>query len=134
MRRTTLYRTLPIALLGTAGTLQVAPSLSIAHAAASAATARTFKGPTEETQHGPVGVSIVVKKGKIVDVKTKIAPLQDGRSPFLQGRAVPILRSEVLKAQSTRIDTVSGATETSEAFIQSLQSAIKSARKARALK
>jgi uncharacterized protein with FMN-binding domain len=39
-----------------------------------------------------------------------------------------------LTAQSAKIDVVSGATETSEAYIQSLQSAIKKARKAKALK
>jgi uncharacterized protein with FMN-binding domain len=44
------------------------------------------------------------------------------------------LKQEVLKAQSSKIDEVSGATETSDAYIQSLQSAIKKARKAKALK
>ena len=41
--------------------------------------------------------------------------------------ALPILRSETLTAQSAQIDTVSGATYTSDAYIRSLQSAIDAA-------
>jgi hypothetical protein len=63
---------------------------------------QTFKGPTEETMHGPVQVSIVVKSKKIVNVKTFINPNSDGRSPFLQQRAVPILKQETVKAHSAQ--------------------------------
>ena len=134
MKRQVLYRSLPIALMATTGTLQAARSFDTAQATGANATKQTFTGPTEETRHGPIQVSIVVKSKKIVDVKSKIAPNEDGRSPFLQSHATPVLRQEVLTAQSANIDTVSGATETSEAFIQSLQSAIKKAKKAKALK
>jgi uncharacterized protein with FMN-binding domain len=99
-----------------------------------AAKSKTFKGPTEYGLHGPVQVSIVVKSKKIVKVTAAISPAGDGRSPFLQGRAIPILRQETLAAQSAKINVVSGATETSDGYIQSLQSAIHKARKAKALK
>ena len=46
------------------------------------------------------------------------------RSRVIDWRAVPILRQETLQAQSARIDVVSGATQTSEAYIRSLQSAL----------
>ena len=46
------------------------------------------------------------------------------RSQFIMSQALPILRQEFLAAQSARIQMVSGATYTSEAFIQSLQSAL----------
>ena len=46
------------------------------------------------------------------------------RSQFIMSQALPILRQEFLAAQSSRIQMVSGATLTSEAFIQSLQSAL----------
>src|SRR5207302_656308 len=114
--------------------LQFGGSLNSAHAAAPTAKTLTFKGPVLQTQHGPVGASIVVKSKKIVKAGATIAPNEDGRSPFLQQQAVPVLKAEVLKAQSAKIDVVSGATETSEAYIQSLNSAIKKARKAKALK
>jgi uncharacterized protein with FMN-binding domain len=103
-------------------------------ARAQAAKSKTFKGPTEYGRHGPVQVSIVVKSKKIVKVTAAISPAGDGRSPFLQGRAIPILRQETLAAQSAKINVVSGATETSDGYIQSLQSAIHKARKAKALR
>jgi uncharacterized protein with FMN-binding domain len=46
------------------------------------------------------------------------------RSQFIMSQALPILRQEFLAAQSARIRMVSGATYTSEAFVQSLQSAL----------
>jgi uncharacterized protein with FMN-binding domain len=135
MKRDAMYRSVPAVVMTAAAVLQVAGSLPSAHAASPAAgTSQTFKGPTEDTRHGPVQVSIVVKSKKIVNIKATIAPNEDGRSPFLQTRAMPVLKQEVLTAQSAKIDEVSGATETSDAYIQSLQSAIKKARKAKALK
>ena len=46
------------------------------------------------------------------------------RSQFIMSQALPILRQEFLAAQSAKIQMVSGATYTSQAFIQSLQSAL----------
>jgi len=43
---------------------------------------------------------------------------------------LPILKSEPLRAQSARINLVSAATDTSDAFAQSLQSAILKAKRA----
>jgi uncharacterized protein with FMN-binding domain len=40
---------------------------------------------------------------------------------------IPMLRSEVLSAQSARINAISGATYTCEAFAQSLQAALNKA-------
>ena len=135
MKRDELYRSMPAVVMTTAAVLGAAGSLQSAHASPlHAGTTQTFKGPTEDTFHGPVQVSIVVKSKKIVNVKATIAPNADGRSPFLQNHAVPVLKQEVLTAQSAKINAVSGATETSDAYVQSLQSAIKKARKAKALK
>src|SRR4051794_22663209 len=125
-------RSLPFTVGAAAAALQ-AGSLNASAASHAQAKARTFKGATIQTMHGPVQVSIVVKKKTIKDVKASIAPNEDGRSPFLQQNAVTVLREEVLTAQSAKIDEVSGATETSGAYIMSLQSAIKKAKKAKAL-
>ncbi len=46
------------------------------------------------------------------------------RSQFIMSQALPIMRQEFLAAQSAKIQMVSGASFTSEAFIQSLQSAL----------
>lgn len=134
MKRNRVYRSISAVVMTTAA-LQTGGALRAAHASALASSkSQTFKGPTEDTRHGPVQVSIVTKRKKIVNVKASISPIDDGRSPFLQSRAIPILKQETLTAQSAKIDVVSGATETSDAYIQSLQSAIKKARKGKALK
>ena len=52
------------------------------------------------------------------------------RSQFIMSRSLPTLRSEALQAKSAKIDQVSGATYTSEAFIQSLQAALVQERRA----
>jgi uncharacterized protein with FMN-binding domain len=134
MNKPTTRRIAPLVLLTTTGVLQLGGITEPVHATSLAATSRTFKGATQVTMHGPVQVSIVVKSKKIVNVKAYINPNSDGRSPLLQEGAVPVLKRETLKAQSARINLVSGATETSEAFVSSLQSAIKKAKTAKALK
>ena len=53
----------------------------------------------------------------------------DPRSQSINSQAIPILTSEALAAQSLQFDVVSGATYTSEAFAQSLQSALTKAGK-----
>lgn len=133
MNRLAFHRSIPAVLVTASAAVQM-HATGVAHASAlGAVRASTFKGPTEATRHGPIQVTIMAAHRKIVKVAAAIAPLDDGRSPFLQGRAIPILKQETLTAQNANINTVSGATETSEAYIQSLQSAIKKARKARAL-
>ena len=59
---------------------------------------------------------------------------EDGRSVSIQSQAIPALKQETLRAQSARIQAVSGATDTSGGYVMSLQSALNAAKKARALK
>jgi uncharacterized protein with FMN-binding domain len=84
----------------------------------------TFEGTTSETQFGPVQVEVVVSAGKITDVKALQLTDEGGRSVEISNYAAPILRTEALSAQSADIQSVSGATYTSEGYITSLQSAI----------
>lgn len=83
-----------------------------------------FTGPAVEMEYGPVQVALDVQGGKIVDVKAVQYPVDRPRSQFINAQAVPLLRSEVLQAQSANINVISGATFTSEAFANSLQAAI----------
>jgi uncharacterized protein with FMN-binding domain len=69
-------------------------------------------------------VEIVVASGKITNVKALRVTDQGGRSAQISNYAVPILRKEVLAAQSAKVSSVGGATYTSEGYISSLQSAL----------
>jgi len=46
----------------------------------------------------------------------------------INSQAMPYLKQEAIQAQTAQVDGVSGATDTSQAFIQSLGSALKQAR------
>ncbi len=76
-----------------------------------------------DDQFGQVQARITVKAGKIIGVSIT-APEGDPRSASINQQAIPYLRSETLQAQSANIDVISGATLTSEAYMQSLQSAL----------
>jgi len=88
----------------------------------SAASAKV-DGPVVSTRFGPVQVEVVVASGKVADVVALQLPT-GRRSGQISSYAAPILHDEALQAQSASIDTVSGATYTSDAYAQSLQAAL----------
>ncbi len=87
----------------------------------------TFTGNAADTRYGPVQVRITVAGGRITDAQAVEYPQESGRDVRINSAAVPALNEEALQAQSAQIDTVSGATYTSEGYQQSLQSAIDAA-------
>jgi uncharacterized protein with FMN-binding domain len=84
----------------------------------------TVTGGTAQTQWGPVQVQITVAGGKITGVTAVQYPNGNGRDQEINSFAIPVLAKEALAAQSANIDHVSGATVTSDGYVQSLQSAI----------
>ncbi|MER7567295.1 FMN-binding protein [Streptomyces sp. NPDC097941] len=88
---------------------------------------RTVTGGTVQTRWGPVQVRITLKDGKLTEVTAVTYPTDNPRDQEINSYALPRLRTEALQAQSADIDTVSGATYTSEGYRQSLQSALDSA-------
>jgi uncharacterized protein with FMN-binding domain len=127
MKRSAIYPSIPALVFAGATALPVGSAL------AASSKSHIYKGPTENTQYGPVQVSIVVKSKKITQVNVSNSP-DSARGQIIQGQAIPILKQETLKAQSANVNLVSGATQTSEGYIQSLQAAVKAAHKAKALK
>ncbi|MBA4860890.1 FMN-binding protein [Streptomyces sp. PSKA54] len=94
-------------------------SSSAASPSASAAATQVVRGSTVNTSKGAVQVEVTFEGDKISSVRM----LQQPNHPQTTA-AVPKLIEETLEAQSADIDTVSGATITSEGYIQSLQAAI----------
>jgi uncharacterized protein with FMN-binding domain len=83
----------------------------------------TFTGPAENTQYGEVQVQITVSNGKITNAD---GSLPQGGDSIAQN-AISQLNPEVLSAQSANIQSVSGATYTSQGYIGSLQQAVNEA-------
>ena len=69
-------------------------------------------------------VQITVADGEITDVTVVEYPTGNGKDRQINARALPVLVQETLDAQSADIDMVSGATVTSEGYLESLQSAL----------
>jgi uncharacterized protein with FMN-binding domain len=90
----------------------------------SSTAAKTYAGGTAQTQWGPVQVQITVKNGKITASDVLQVPSGNPRDDEINSYAVPVLNSEVVATQNANIDMVSGATVTSDGYIQSLQSAL----------
>jgi uncharacterized protein with FMN-binding domain len=91
------------------------------------ASTRTINGAAADTRYGPVQVQIKVTGNRIVSADAIVYPTSERRDREINDRAVPQLDDETLQAQSANIDTVSGATYTSDGYRQSLQSAIDAA-------
>ncbi len=86
--------------------------------------ARSATGASEQYGYGVLSVAVTVRGNRIEDVRVR--SLQDPAqySQQLAAQAIPILRSEVLSVQSARINGVSGASYTSQAYALSVQSAL----------
>jgi uncharacterized protein with FMN-binding domain len=84
----------------------------------------TVTGTAASTRYGPVQVRLTIANGKITAVDVLEYPDNNGKDEQINARALPILVSDTLKAQSATIDMVSGATYTSDGYLTSLQSAL----------
>lgn len=84
----------------------------------------TWTGSAVSTRWGDVQVQVTISGGAITDVVALQLTDKDNKSVQISNRAAPILREEVLAAQSTDVSNVSGATYTTNAYLQSLQSAL----------
>lgn len=91
---------------------------------AAVATEVAYVGESVSTRWGPVQVEGTVVDGQLVEVVAIQIPDGDRRSTAISESAEPKLRSVALASQSAEVDTVSGATYTSRAYSESLQSVI----------
>lgn len=88
----------------------------------------TVLGRTAKTIYGSVQVEVTVKDRRMVAARAVRTPEDGGRTGRrINDRAMPVLSAETVRAQSADIDSVSGATYSSEGYRQSLQSAIDAA-------
>jgi uncharacterized protein with FMN-binding domain len=107
-----------------AATPTASPSASASASATATSASTTFTGVSANAKWGAVQVRITVKSGKITASEAVQHPQENGKDVEINGYALPILNEEVVQAQSATIDTVSGATLTSDGYLLSLQSAI----------
>lgn len=84
----------------------------------------TVTGTTADTRWGPVQVRATLAAGRITAVDVVQYPTANHKDQEINADAIPTLVQETLEAQSADIDVVSGATVTSDGYLQSLQSVL----------
>lgn len=84
----------------------------------------SYTGSVADAQWGYVQVKAIVSGGKITDVQFLQYPNDRSRSVYINSVADPQLTSEAIQAQSAQVDVITGATDSSQAFIQSLTDAL----------
>jgi len=84
----------------------------------------TYDGSVADAYYGNIQVRVTVQGGNITDVQFLQYPNDRRNSIEINSQAMPYLKQEAIKAQNSHVDIISGATDTSNAFIQSLSAAL----------
>jgi uncharacterized protein with FMN-binding domain len=104
-----------------------APVSAAANTAVTVASARTYRGPTVTIGYAVATVTISISGRRITAVNANLIPHYP-YSRELDSRAVPILRHEALQVQrAAAVHKVTGASQTSQAFVDSLAAAMRAA-------
>ena len=114
------------------GSTPVLPPVSAGQKASGTSTANAtaslkdgqYTGSAADALYGNIQVMAVIQGGKITDVQFLQYPSDRSNSVRINQQAMPYLKQEAIAAQSSQVDIISGATDTSYAFIQSLASAL----------
>ena len=88
----------------------------------------TYTGSVADAYYGNVQVQVTIAGGKLTDVQFLQHPGGRSTSVYINSQAMPMLTQEAIAAQSANVSGVSGASETSMAFVQSLTSALAQAK------
>jgi len=110
----------PPAAVSASTTTTTSPSTTVKKAS----TTRTVTGNAVDTRYGPVQVRVTVADGQVVSANAIVYPTNDPRDQQINSYAIPTLNQEAVQAGNANISMVSGATYTSQGYIQSLQSAL----------
>lgn len=87
----------------------------------------TYTGSVANAYYGNIQVGVVIQGGKIVKVNFLQTINDNPTSTYINQQADPYLKQEAIQAQSAQVNIISGATFSSQAFIQSLSSALNQA-------
>jgi len=86
-----------------------------------------FDGNAADAYYGLVQVRAIIQGGKLADVQFLSFPSDRNTSVRINNYAMPILKSEAIQVQSAKVNIVTGATNSSRAFVNSLSNALSQA-------
>lgn len=88
----------------------------------------SYTGSRADAFYGFIQVKTTISGGKITDVTFLEHPTDERESQDINNQAMPLLKSEAIQAQGANVNGVSGATDTSKAFVESLNNALNQAK------
>lgn len=88
----------------------------------------SYTGTVVDAFYGNIQVKAIIQGGKITDVQFLQFPNDQPNSVAVSNQSTPVLKQEAIAAQSAQVDVVSGATDTSQAFVKSLSAALANAK------
>jgi uncharacterized protein with FMN-binding domain len=88
----------------------------------------TYSGSVEDAFYGPLQVQAIIANGKISDVIFLQYPNDNRTSQYVNSQADPMLKQEAIAVQSAKVDIISGASASSQAFQASLGNALAKAK------
>lgn len=88
----------------------------------------TYTGKVADAYYGNIQVAVVISSGKISNVNFLQHPNDNPTSSYINQQADPYLKQEAIQSQNSNVSIITGATFSSEAFIQSLASALNQAK------
>lgn len=88
----------------------------------------TYVGSVADAYYGNIQVEAIISGGRLSNIRVLQYPNDRSTSIEINRQALPMLISEAISAQSANIDGISGASDTSPAFIESLRTALAKAR------
>ena len=87
----------------------------------------TYTGDSEDAFYGNIQVQAVISGGKITAVNVLQSPNEQDNSIRINSQALPWLKQEAIQGQTANVNIITGATDTSQAFVQSLGTALQKA-------
>jgi len=88
----------------------------------------SYTGSSADAYYGYIQVKAIISGGQLIDVQFLQHPKDQRNSVEINNYAMPILKQQAIKNQTAQVDGVSGASDTSQAFVQSLGDALSQAK------
>lgn len=88
----------------------------------------SYTGSVADAYYGNIQVQVTVRGGKITNIQFLQYPNDNPNSQYINQQADPMLKQEAIQAQNANVDTITGATDSSMAFVQSLTAALNQAK------
>lgn len=83
-----------------------------------------YTGSVADAFYGNIQIQARIQNGALTKVQFLQYPNDRQTSVEINSQAMPLLRQEAIQAQSGQVNIISGATDSSNAFVQSLTAAL----------